>query len=296
MNIQIQKEETEGAASEQAIREALGRAARRRARLERDRARALNAGSQAPALTKGQIKTLAAADVQEAKALAVLAKGRLASPLERKAARASIGGAYRLRDLVGAGRAEAKAAVEDEMRLSEAAQLEALREGGEPDSLIERRRGQAQVRLVTRDGLKLAHERGMFTPRNEHGQLRTDREAAAEAAWLLGIGLRYRDRYEMAQTSLRSCLGSSDQVAVKRSVFEEAAIARSRAAKARSLRSWEGRVSVALGVDALEALRMVAGEARTVRSLPGGSRRRERLASGLRAALALIGDSVAKGD
>lgn len=122
---------------------------RRRAKLDRSRARQLRDGEEAPALTPADLKLLKAADAIEAKAV----KGKRGAPTIR--AQAS-----RLRSVVGdavIARAEARRA---DLRLAQSVELDAVREGEPADQVLEAKRGQATKRLRTRDGLKLSHERG----------------------------------------------------------------------------------------------------------------------------------------
>lgn len=287
------------------VRKAYAAELKRKARLDRHRLRSLNDGQEQAGLTDDQAKTLRSADAIEAAALAVLAKEPVeaapgkraksrsnATPAERKAARDRLGTAYTMRNGVERERAAALTARQDDLRLSEAAALDALREEGEPGSLVERRRGQTQVRMRGRDGLKLLHESGAFSPRDAEGAVRRDQAARMTADRLLAVGLRYRDRYEMAAASLKSCLGSSDKVAVKRDTWAEAKAAQRRAAWNAKVREWDIMVSVGAGPEALEALRLIAGEARTVNSITTARRRRGRLASALVRALGIIADRV----
>ena len=268
-------------------------AARRRARLDRHRVCALNEGQTRPAMTKEQGRVLSEADALEARGLAVLTKDRdETTRVERRSAKADVANARAMRKLVEVELAQTVTVREDDKRLAESADLDGVREDVQADKVIERRRGQAKVRIRTRDGLKLMHERGGFTPRDGSGKTRVDQAARIEADRMLAIGLRYRDRYEMSQASLRSCLGSSDRVAVQRNVYIDARAAQRRAALANRVRQLDIAVSVRLGPDALEALRMVAGEARTLRSITTSARHRERLAHGLTAALKLIGSML----
>lgn len=266
-------------------------AAKRRARLERHRVCALNDGHARPALSKEQGRTLKEADALEARGLAVLTKDRdETTRSERRAAKADVAKARAMRKPIESELAQTVTVREDHKRLAEAADLDAEREDVEAGKVIDRARG--QVRIRTRDGLKLLHERGAFTPRDDAGKVRADQAARIEADRMLAIGLRYRERYEMSQASLRSCLGSSDRVAVQRNVYIDARAAQRRAALANRVRQLDIAVSVRLGPDALEALRMVAGEARTLRSITTSSRHRERLADGLTSALKLIGSML----
>ncbi len=269
--------------------------ARKLARLDRHRILALNDGQALAPLTDDQARTLKSAEAIEAAARAMLALDRDRTTVaQRKAARGKIGEAYTLRTGVERDRQDALATRQDDLRLAEAAALDALREDDEPGSQIERRRGQTQVRMRSRDGLKLLHESGALTPRDDDGAVRRDQSARAEADRLLSIGLRYRDRYEMAAASLKSCLGSSDRVAVKRDTYAEARAAQRRAALNGKVREWDILVSVQGGPDALLALRMIAGEARTVNSITTAARRRDRLKCALATALGIIADRVEK--
>lgn len=257
------------------VRAAYAVEVRRRARLDRDRVKRLNGAMPKAALTKGQIKTLAEADALDAKA--AQAKGA-----ER---RRLAGEALRMRRLVETGRSVALAEREDDQRLAETAALEAAREG--EAEVVEKRRGQTQVRLRTRDGLKLLHERGGLTPKVGRG-------GRWEADRLLSVGLRYRDRYERAQSSLKSCLNVSDGARVQLTLWETARLSQRRAALANQVRELDIAVGVKLGADAVQVLRAVAGEARTIRSLASGGKRRDRLAGLLTAALGIVADQIEK--
>lgn len=111
-----------------------------------------------------------------------------------------------------------------------------------------------------------------------------------EADRLLALGLRYRDRFEIAQSSLKSCLEISDQAKGSGNLWVQATAARRRAALANQVRVLDIAVVTRLGPDGLLVLRKVAGEARTIRSLSASSRRREALAAVLPKALAIVGD------
>lgn len=249
---------------------------RRRARLDRDRVKRLNGAMPKAALTKGQLKTLAEADALDAKA--AQAKGA-----ER---RRLSGEALRMRRLVETGRSVALSEREDDQRLAETAALEAAREG--EAEVVEKRRGQTQVRLRTRDGLKLLHERGGLTPKDGKG-------GRWEADRLLSVGLRYRDRYERAQSSLKSCLNVSDGARVQLTLWETARLSQRRAALANQVRQLDIAVGLKLGEGAVAVLRGVAGEARSVSSLISGRRRQIALTEQLVAALRLIGDMIERG-
>lgn len=250
------------------VRAALGRAHRRRAKLDRLRARQLRDGEDAPAWSGPDLKALAAADLVEAQAV----KGRRGAPSIRAAA-------AKMREAVADRRAAAHEARRGALRLEQTVALDAGREGVASGEVVERRRGQGQVRLRTRDGLKLLHERG---------GLGADR---VEAARLLAVGLRYRDLYELAQASLKSCLAVSDRVSRgERTLWADAMAAHRRAALANQVRRIEARVATAAGPDALEVLRKVAGEACTVRSLCANARQRVRMESRLMTALTLAGE------
>lgn len=254
---------------------------RRRAKLDRSRVRQLRDGDDAPALTSADLKVLKAADAVEAMAV----KGQRGAPSIRAEA-------ARRRDAVGdalTARAEARRA---DLRLAQTIELEAEREGVAVTSVLEAKRGTKQRRLRTRDGLALAHERDTFRPRDAEGQPRRDMAARIEADRLLSVGLRYRDRYEVAQASLKSCLAQADGVKTAPTLYVQAIAARRRAALANQVRVLDVAVVTKLGPDALLVLRMVAGEARTVRSLSTSSRRREALAKLLPLALAVIGEII----
>lgn len=263
-------------------------AARRRARLERHRVCALNVASTRPTLSKEQGRTLNEADALEARGLAVLTQDRdETTRAERRVAKADVAKARAMRKPIESELAETVTVREDHKRLAEAVDLDAGREDVEAGKVIDRARG--QVRIRTRDGLKLFHERGGLTPRDQAGEVRTDQAARIEADRLLAIGLRYRDRYEIAQTSMRSCLDMSETSKGAPTIWVQVTAAHRRAALANRVRQLDIAVSTRLGPDALEALRMVAGEARTLRSITNSARRRERLADGLTVALKLVG-------
>jgi hypothetical protein len=249
---------------------------RRRARLDRDRVRRLNGAMPKASLTKGQMKTLAEADALDAEAATL--KG---AEKRRKA-----GEALRMRRLVEAGRTAALVEREDDLRLAETAALDAAREG--VAEVVEKRRGQTQVRLRTRDGLKLLHERGGLTPKDGKG-------GRWEADRLLAVGLAYRDRHERAAASLKSCLAVSDGARVQLSMWEAARLSQRRAAFANQVRRLDIAVATKLGEGALAVLRGVAGEARSVSSLISGRRRQIALTEQLVAALRLVGDMIERG-
>lgn len=255
---------------------------RRRAKLDRLRARQLRDGEDAPALSPADLKVLGRADAVEARAV----KGKRGAPSIRAQA-------ARMRIEVGeaqAARAEARRA---DLRLAQTVELDAAREGESVDRVLEAKRGGGNKRLRTRDGLKLLHERGAFTPRGEDGQARRDMAARIEADRLLAVGLRYRDRYEIAAASLKSCLDTDQQPKRTVTLWTQAIAAQRRAALANQVRVLDIAVVTRLGEDALLALRMVAGEARTVTSITTSRRRAIRLTEGLRAALAVVGDALA---
>lgn len=261
-------------------RQAYAATLKRGARSDRLRARQLRDGEDLPPLSPADLKALADADRVEARAV----KGQRGAP----AIRAQAG---RQRNAVGDRIKAAAEARRADMRLAQSVALDAEREGEDPSQVLEKRRGQTQIRLRTRDGLKLIHERGGFTPKDG----RSPALARIEADRLLSVGLRYRDRYEIAQSSLRSCLATPDRAPPSRNMFMEGRAAQRRAALANAVRVLDIAVVVRHGPEALEALRMVAGEARTVRSLTGSARKRERLAAGLTAALTVIADMLASG-
>lgn len=257
---------------------------RRRAKLDRQRARQLRDGEDAPALSPADLKALGKADAVEAKAV----KGKRGAPsIRAKAARMRIEVGEAL-----AVRAETRRA---DLRLAQTLELDAAREGEPVDRVLEAKRGGGNKRLRTRDGLKLLHERGAFTPRGEDGQARRDLAARIEADRLLAIGLRYRDRYEIAAASLKSCLDTDQQPKREVTLWTQARAAQRRAALANQVRVLDIAVVTRLGEEALLALRMVAGEARTVNSITPSGRRRTRLAAALAAALAVVGDQLGQG-
>lgn len=278
----IQKEEETPAMI--AVRDQLGREARRRARLERDRVRRLRDGEEAPALTTSDLAALKRADLVEASAV----KGKRGAPGIR--AQAS-----RMRDAIGlsvAARSEARRA---DLRLAQTVELDAAREGVAVDEVVEVRRGSKVKRLRTRDGLVLLHERGAYHPRNNRGEVRRDMAARIEAGRLLAAGERYRARFEISQASMKSCLDVADGVKASPTLWMQAIAAKRRAALANQVRVLDIAVVTQAGEEALYALRMVAGEGRTVRSLTSSSRRRETLTAALVAALGVVSGAIAKG-
>lgn len=253
---------------------------RRLAKLERVRVRQLRDGEDAPRLSDADLKALKAADEVEGKAV----KGKRGAP----SIRAKAG---RMRAAVGVGvmdRADARRA---DLRLVQTVELDAAREGVPADQVLEVKRGQRDKRLRTRDGLKLAHEKGTLTPKDGRASML----ARIEADRLLAVGLRYRDRYEIAAASLRSCLDLSDRPPSSPSLYVQAKAAQRRAALANQVRVLDIAVSVRLGEDALLALRMVAGEARTINSITPSGRRRTRLARGLADALGIVAGVLDRG-
>lgn len=259
------------------VRERLAREHRRRARLERHRAMALRDGEDMPSWSPADERALAAADRTEAKA----EKGKRGAPALREAAR-------RERERVAAdrkARAEAKRA---ELRLVETVRLDAAREGVAEADVLEARRGQAAKRLKTRDGLKMLHESGALMPSEG-----TAMERRITADRRLAAGLRFRDRYEVAQASLKSCLDLGGERRKPATLWTQAKIANRRAALVNAVRVLEARVAVELGEEALLALRAVVGEARTIRSLGGGGKRRARLVRLVALALDVVGDCIA---
>lgn len=250
---------------------------RAEAKAARERARRLRDGDDAPRLSASDLKALGEADRLEASAV----KGQRGAPSIRATA-------ARKRSEIGDRLAASAEARRAEMRLVQTVELDAAREGVAVDEVLERRRGQGDVRVRTRDGLKLLHERGQYTPKGE----RDATLARVEADRLLSVGLRYRDRYEIAQSSLKSCLAQADRPAPSPNMFVQGKAAQRRAALANQVRVLDMAVMAALGGEALLALRMIAGEARTVNSICKAARRRERLAKGLTDALRLIGDML----
>lgn len=280
MNNPNQKEETQS--PEALLRDRLGREDRRRRRLERDRARQLRDGEDSPALSPADLKALKAADDIEAQAI----KGKRGAPSIR--AKAS-----RLRTAVGdalIARADARRA---DLRLAETIELDAAREGEPVAQVLEAKRGQGTKRLRTRDGLKLMHERGAFTPKDADGAARRDMVARIEAGHLLNVGLRYRDRFEIAQSSLKSCLDMSDGVKGSPTLWVQATAARRRAALANQVRVLEIAVAVRNGPEALEVLRLVAGEGRSIASLTASGHRRAAMTLILVDALRTVADALA---
>lgn len=257
-------------------------------KLERVRIRQLRDGEDAAPLSAGEVKVLAKADAIEASAA-------LVQPVKGKPATKARSEARRMRSRIGRDLDARTQAKRDALRLDQTLALDAAREGIEPDqahTVLEAKRG--QKRLKTRDGLIMLRESGAFTPRNADGSVRHDMAARIEADRLLAIGLRYRDRYEMAQASLRSCLAVADNPPPSANLYVQAKASQRRAALANQVRVLDIAVATRLNPDALLALRMVAGEARTINSITTARRRRGRLAAGLAAALAIVGDVLAK--
>lgn len=250
---------------------------KRRARQERDRVRRLRDGEDEPSLTPADLKALKAADAVEAKAV----KGQRGAPSIRATA-------SRMRSSVGAAVAARGEARRADLRLAQTLELEAAREGEPVDQVLEVKRGVKQKRIRTRDGLVLLHERGAFHPRDDKGEMRRDMAARIEAQRLLSAGERYRDRFEVAQASLKSCLAVADGVKPSPTLFVQAIAARRRAALANQVRLLEIAVVTQAGEDALYALRMVAGEARTVNSITTSGHRRSLLTAALVRALAVV--------
>lgn len=236
---------------------------RKRRRLERHRAVALRDGEDDPALSRADLKALADADAVEAKAK----KGQRGAPAIRERA-------ARMRAKVGAdvkARGEARRA---DLRLAQTVDLDAVREGVEPGQVLDRKFGKGMPRLKTRDGLVMLHESGTLS---QH---------------LLAVGLRYRAWYEVTQASLKSCLEVSDKAKGAVTTWSQCRAAQRRAALANRVRTMEAAVATQLHPDALEALRLIAGEARTVNSISKSARKRERLAQGLALALAIVADNL----
>ena len=234
----------------------------------------LRDGEDAPRLSPADLKALADADQLEETAV----KGKRGAPTIR--ARAA-----KARDLIGDRLKASAEARRAEMRLVQTVELDAAREGVGEDTVLERKRGNGDVRVRTRDGLKLLHERGQYTPKGE----RDATLARIEADRLLSVGLRYRDRYEIAQSSLKSCLAQADRPAPSPNMFVQGRAAQRRAALANQVRVLDMAVMAQLGGEALLALRLIAGEARTVNSIDKAARRRARLTKGLVDALTLVG-------
>lgn len=282
MNNPIQKQEESPEA--QALRQRLAKEDSRRRRLERDRARCLRDGEDAPGLSAADLKALKAADALEAKAV----KGQRGAPGIR--AQAS-----RLRSVVGdalIARAEARRA---DLRLVQTVELDAVREGMAVGEVLETKRGQIGKRLRTRDGLKLLHERGAFTPKSDDGRAMVGLAARIEADRLLSVGLRYRDRYEIAQASLKSCLDTGDGIRRPGNFYTQGKAAHRRAALANQVRVLDIAVVQAVGEDGLLVLRAVAGEARTITSLTTSGARRDRLSGVLVKALRVVAQRLENG-
>lgn len=243
---------------------------RRRRRLERHRAMALRDGEDAPAFSEGERKLLAEADEVEAGAARV-------QSVKGKPATAARSQAVRMRMNVSRDRDAHLAARRDDLRLAQTIELDAMREGVDPAEVLEARRGQVTRRLKTRDGMVMLHESGALTRQ------------------LLAVGLRYRAWYEITQASLRSCLEVSDREHRASTMWTQHRAASRRAALANRVRKMEAAVSTRLHPDALLALRLIAGEARTVNSITTARRRRGRLAEGLALALTIVADNLPEG-
>lgn len=239
---------------------------RRRARLERHRALALRDGEDDPALSRADLKALADADAVEAKAK----KGQRGAPAIRERA-------ARMRAKVGADVKARGEARRSDLRLAQTVDLDAAREGWDVDKrgpVLDRKFGKGMPRLKTRDGLVMLHESKTLS---KH---------------LLAVGLRYRAWYEVTQASLKSCLEVSDKAKGAVTTWSQCRAAQRRAALANRVRTMEAAVATQLHPDALEALRLIAGEARTVNSISKSARKRERLAQGLALALAIVADNL----
>ena len=277
--------EVAGRVAREPVREASALEARRRAKQDRVRVVADVRAEAGRGLTEADRRALAEADALEAQAVQIGGRDR-GGRLRRTATQRAEAGrlqaqALALRNGVSNRRDQADGLALSQRRMSALADLEAGREG--VAEVVEKRRGQAAVRLRTRDGLKLAHERGAFG------------KDPVEAGRLLAVGLRYRDRHEAAQASLKSCLDVSDGVKVQRTIWMEAGAAHRRAARANLVRRLDIAVVTRLGPDALKALRAVAGEASTVRSLATGARRREAMGRALVAALKVVAEELERG-
>lgn len=277
--------EVTGRVAREPVREASALEARRRAKLDRVRVVAEVRAEAGRGLTEADRRALSEADALEAQAGLIGGRDSAGRLRRTTAQRAEAGRmqarALTLRNEVSARQGLANGTALAQRRMSALVDLEASREG--VAEVVEKRRGQTGVRLRTRDGLKLAHERGAFG------------KGHVEAARLLAVGLRYRDRYEAAQASLKSCLDVADGVKVQRTLWMEAGAAQRRAARANLVRRLDVAVVTRYGPDALEALRAVAGEARTVRSLATGARRREALGRALVAALKVVAAELERG-
>jgi len=277
--------EVSGRVAREPVREATSLEARRRARLDRSRIVAEVRAEADRGLTTADREALAKADALDAEANAIGTRdgaGRLRRTAEQRAQAGRLQGqAQALRRGVEVRRAQVAGLGLDQRRLGALVELEAAREG--EAEVIEKRRGQKGVRIRTRDGLKLAHERGAFGKRGW------------EADRLLAVGLRYRDRYEAAQASVKSCLDVADGVRVQRTIWMEAVAAQRRAARANLVRRLDVAVVTSLGPEALDVLRKVAGEARTVRSLSSSGWQREVMARLLVSALKVAGEVLERG-
>lgn len=277
--------EVSGRVAREPVREATSLEARRRARLDRSRIVAEVRAEADRGLTTADREALAKADALDAEANAIGTRdgaGRLRRTAEQRAQAGRLQGqAQALRRGVEVRRAQVAGLGLDQRRLGALVELEAAREG--EAEVIEKRRGQKGVRIRTRDGLKLAHERGAFGKRGW------------EADRLLAVGLRYRDRYEAAQASVKSCLDVAEAVRVQHNLWQEAGAAARRAARANLVRRLDMAVAARLGPDALNVLRAVAGEARTVRSLSSSGWRREVMTKALVAALKVVAEVLERG-
>lgn len=279
--------EVSGRVAREPVREATSLEARRRARLDRSRIVAEVRAEADRDLTTADREALAKADALDAEANAIGTRdgaGRLRRTAEQRAQAGRLQGqAQALRRGVEARRAQSAGLGLAQRRMGALVELEAAREGEGEAEVIEKRRGQKGVRIRTRDGLKLAHERGAFGKRGW------------EADRLLAVGLRYRDRYEAAQASVKSCLDVADGVRVQRTIWMEAVAAQRRAARANLVRRLDVAVVTSLGPEALDVLRKVAGEARTVRSLSSSGWQREVMARLLVSALKVAGEVLERG-
>ena len=150
--------------------------------------------------------------------------------------------------------------------------LEAMR-GGMAE-VSDRPEHKGRVRILSRDGLERLRDADSITA-NEYA-----------------AGIRYRDRFEMAQASLRSCMGGGVGGQPK-----SAGGIDKRADAIDQLRKWDEAIFASFSVarhghDALYAVREVAGAGRSIRELSTSGRRRGELSARLRDALGLLGEMM----
>jgi hypothetical protein len=176
----------------------------------------------------------------------------------------------------GGERAEATGialAVQTELAgaIGESVDLEQARGGGQ--SKVQRLTG-GRTRLCNRDGLMLLYDSGALTGLT--GDQRAQRPTDAPEAWMraavrMAAGLAYREHAEHLAGDLRSNLNSIGGVGGGSNTAAKAAVARAKASLIVDRIDREVQMCIR-SPKAIQALRMVAGEARTVRSMvpPGG--------------------------